>query len=136
MPDAVKLQSGFVIHLNEGLGINARAATAEFWADRDRCELATGRLLSVFTYSATWDYQERHPDGDELVVVLAGATELLLDVSDGGGEQSVPLVDGDAAVIPTGAWHRAAVRHRCTLLFITPEPARTEHRTLTVVRSH
>ena len=89
---------------------------------------ATGRLLSIFSYDSTWDYQERHPDGEELALVLDGEVDFLLDVGD--GEQPVHLDRGEACVVPTGAWHRAAVAAPCTILFITPVPARTEHRPL------
>ncbi len=115
-----------VVHLPDGLGIHARVADAAFWATADGSELATGRLVSVFSYDVTWDYQELHPTGDELVYVLEGDVELLLDR--GEGERARQLARGRAAVIPAGCWHRVAVHARATLLFVTPVPATTEHR--------
>ena len=114
------------MHLAEGLGMRAVALDDAFWADRDRGELASGRLLSQFSYAETWDFQERHPTGDELAYVLSGDVDLLLD--DGQGERAERLVAGRAGVIPAGSWHRIAIREPATLLFITPVPARTEHR--------
>lgn len=115
-----------VVHLTDRLGIAMRPLDAETWTDRDRPELATGRLLSVFSYEATWDFQERHPIGDELAYVIAGAVDLLVDTGD--GERAVHLPAGSAGVVPAGGWHRLAVHEPSTVLFITPTPARTEHR--------
>jgi quercetin dioxygenase-like cupin family protein len=115
-----------VVHLDEGLGMRMCARTDRFWTARSRAEMATGRLLSVFAYDQTWDYQERHPGGDELVYVASGVIDLLADGGD--GERAVRLARGEAWLIPAGYWHRVAVRDRATLLFITPEPAATEHR--------
>ena len=115
-----------VVHLADDLAMRTCAVADGFWVDRARAELATGRLLSVFTYVATWDYQERHPTGDELVFVLEGDVELLLDCGD--GERAQRLARGGAGIVPAGSWHRLAVDARATLLFVTPVPALTEHR--------
>jgi mannose-6-phosphate isomerase-like protein (cupin superfamily) len=125
MTDARKLIDD-VVHLDEGLGMRVCARSDAFWAARARVELATGRLLSVFAYDQTWDYQERHPGGDELVYVTSGVVDVLIDLGD--GERAVRLARGEACIVPTGGWHRVAVREPATLLFITPEPAATEHR--------
>jgi len=117
-----------VVHLDDRLGMEVCAVTDDFWAAGSGAALATGRLLSVFTYGETWDYQERHPGGDELVYAIGGVVDLLADA--GAGEQAVRLGGGEAYVIPAGSWHRVAVHERATLLFVTPEPAATEHRPL------
>jgi hypothetical protein len=115
-----------VVHLTDALGITVSPLNDELWAARDRTELATGRLVSVFAYDATWDYQERHPTGDELVYLIAGEVDLLVD--SGAGEHALRLSADCAGVVPAGGWHRLAVHEPCTVLFITPTPARTEHR--------
>jgi mannose-6-phosphate isomerase-like protein (cupin superfamily) len=117
-----------VVHLPEGIGLGLALNDDAFWRRRDRDELAAGRVLTVFSYDSTWDYQERHPDGDELAFVLDGACDVLVDV--GSGERPVQLSAGQACVIPSGAWHRAAIHQPATLLFITPVPTRTQHRQL------
>jgi mannose-6-phosphate isomerase-like protein (cupin superfamily) len=96
------------------------------WDPTDRLELNSGQVLSVFTYSKTWDYQECHPDGEEVALVLTGDVDLLLD--DGDGEVAIRVESGSGSVVPTGTWHRIAPRESSTVLFITPAPARTEHR--------
>jgi mannose-6-phosphate isomerase-like protein (cupin superfamily) len=120
------LMTDHVVHLTDELGICVSPLTDELWTSRDRPELATGRLLSIFSYDSTWDYQERHLTGDELVYVLSGAVDLLVDT--GGGERAIHLPAGFVGVVPAGGWHRLAVHEACSVLFITPTPAQTEHR--------
>lgn len=116
------------VHL-DGIGpIRASEATDQFWADRSHPALREGQILSVFRYTQTWDYHERHPEGDELAVVLEGHIDVLLDV--GRGEVAEPLLPGSGCVIPAGVWHRVRVHEPSIVLFITPAAARTEHRSL------
>jgi hypothetical protein len=115
-----------VVHLADDLGIRACPADDAFRAGADRPELAAGRLVSVFGYDRTWDYQELHPTGDELVYVLDGEVDLLLDR--GEGERAQRLIRGRVGIVPAGSWHRVAVRAPAVLLFVTPVPALTEHR--------
>jgi len=82
-------------------------------------------VLSTFSSSQTWDYQECHDSGDELAVVIDGSVQLLLD--DGDGERAVPMASAEAGLTPAGVWHRVAAIEPCTLMFITPAPARTRH---------
>ena len=114
-----------VFHLDDSGAIGVGAKADVLGADRGRPELMSGRLVTVFAYAADWDFRERHPDGDELVVVLQGEIDLVLD--QGAGEHAVRVGQGRASVIPAGAWHRIAVHEPATLLFVTPVPARTEH---------
>ncbi len=124
----VALGPDAAIHLGARLDIAPLAVTPEFWAHRasDRAHFAEGRILSVFDYTTTWSYWERHPDGDELVYLLSGDVELLLEAD--GGRGAVRLRAGEAAIVPAGAWHRARVHAPSRLLFVTPTPRRTEQR--------
>jgi mannose-6-phosphate isomerase-like protein (cupin superfamily) len=128
-PTAAGLELGrdTLIHLATDLGTKALAIDPSFWSHTaDQAELGDGRILSVFDYTETWSWWERHPVGDEILLLLSGDVELMLDDAD--GEWSVPLAPGQVAIVPSGAWHRAVVRAPSRLLFITPTPARTEHR--------
>jgi mannose-6-phosphate isomerase-like protein (cupin superfamily) len=116
-----------VLHLDEGTMRRQRNEPG-FWVDRERAELATGHVITVFSYDEAWDYQEMHPTGDELAVVLEGRTELLLD--DDRGEVAIQMSTGKACIVPTGVWHRLAADTPSTVLFVTPAPLRTEHRLL------
>ena len=60
-----------------------------------------------------------HPDGDELIVVLAGALDVMID--DGSSETAIALDAGHAAVVPRGMLAPARhARTRATLVHQHP----------------
>jgi mannose-6-phosphate isomerase-like protein (cupin superfamily) len=123
----ITLDRSRIILLPTDLGLRSLGVDPSFWdIEGDRPELADGRVLSVFDYEGDWTWWERHPLGDELVYVLTGEMEFLLDAGD--RQWSVLLSPGSAAIVPTGTWHSARVPKPSTVLFVTPTPAKTEHR--------
>lgn len=62
---------------------------------------------------------EMHPDGDEILHVLAGR---LLLVYDSAQDQPLQLCAGDTCVIRQGEWHRLQVLEPAKLIHITPGP--------------
>lgn len=87
---------------------------------------AEGRLVSLYTFTESWDSWEMHPAGDEVVVCLDGSITLHQEMKD-GGKATVTLGKGDYAINPPGAWHTADVSAAVTALFITSGLG-TEHR--------
>ena len=83
-------------------------------------------MLSVFDYDKTWAWWERHPVGDELLYLLEGEISFHLD--DGVSTEVVHVCAGESTIVPANVWHRAEVPTPSRLLFVTPTPARTEHR--------
>ena len=77
-----------------------------------------GRLVSVIDQHATWDGWERHPRGDELVVLLSGRVDVVQDTAE--GTRIVELEPGLAMINPAGVWHTARVHEPGRALFITP----------------
>jgi mannose-6-phosphate isomerase-like protein (cupin superfamily) len=71
------------------------------------------------------DEWEVHPGGDELLYLLAGAIDVVLDEPD--GELTVRLEGGRACLVPRGVWHRLILRQPSDLLFVTPTRG-TRHR--------
>lgn len=57
-----------------------------------------------------------HPEADELLVVVSGAIDVLLE--EDGAERVVPLTAGRAAIVPRGVWHRLVVCEPGRLLFV------------------
>ncbi|WP_374584569.1 cupin domain-containing protein [Pseudoduganella sp.] len=88
--------------------------------------LGPGRLVSTYDFSADWTGWERHPAGEEVVVLLAGALDFVLE-SDGGQRTISLRQPGQFLLVPRGAWHTANVPRSATALFITPGEG-TEHR--------
>jgi quercetin dioxygenase-like cupin family protein len=69
---------------------------------------------------------ERHPDGDEFILILSGRVTVTVDSSP---KDSLELGPGDACVIPKGEWHRVHLVEPTRLLHITPGP-NGDHRLL------
>jgi mannose-6-phosphate isomerase-like protein (cupin superfamily) len=76
-----------------------------------------GRLVAIHTFSEPWDTWEVHPEGEELVVCLAG--ELVLHQEIDGSVRTVTLRPYEAVVNPRGVWHTADVSGEATALFVT-----------------
>jgi quercetin dioxygenase-like cupin family protein len=113
----------FPVHL--GLGATAERL-GEFdgtpqWYERygsaHAADGAEGRLVSLHTFTESWDSWEMHPVGAELVVCVEGRITLHQEVD--GKKHSVELAAGEAIVNPPGVWHTADVDARATALFVT-----------------
>lgn len=106
--------------------VTTMAVTDEFWATVDeRTELTGGRLVMLAHYEADWPSWEIHPAGDEIVYLLSGAVDLVLDEPD--GERIVALRGRSACVVPAGTWHTARVHEPGPAVHITAGDG-TEHR--------
>ena len=119
------------IHL--GLGATAEvepAFTGMEWyagyAQRHSSDGAEGRLVSVYTFNASWDMWEMHPHGSEVVLCIAGDMTLHQECAD-GSRHTVNLAPGEYAINEPGTWHTADVEGTATALFITAGMG-TEHR--------
>jgi uncharacterized cupin superfamily protein len=131
MSDPVFDLSRTFVHL--GLGTRAVpvpdfAWTPEFLAQYEASfadDGDEGRLVCVVAQDATWDTWERHPAGEELVVLLTGRVDLIQDLD--GRHQVVELHPGQAVVNPRNIWHTATVHEPGDALFVTPGRG-TEHR--------
>jgi mannose-6-phosphate isomerase-like protein (cupin superfamily) len=84
-----------------------------------------GRLVMIGPSAESWDFWERHPAGDEVVVVLSGQMTLIQDLD--GTDRRIDLGPGMAAINPRGVWHTSDVHQPGETLFVTPG-RRTEHR--------
>ena len=117
MPD---LNSTFVV-LHPDQSVECVAVTPTVYEELDRrFDGFKGRSL-VATYAFTGDWQgwEVHPNGDEVVALLMGAADMVLD--DGGRERVVPLrKPGEFMIVPRGTWHTARISQPTTMIFVTP----------------
>jgi len=108
------------VHLKDGADAVPVAVGDDFWATIDkRTELYSGRLVTLFHIQSTdeWVHWEMHPAGDEIVCLLSGAIDLILQ--EGECERSLELRSRAAGIIPRGVWHRAIVHTPSDVLFIT-----------------
>jgi mannose-6-phosphate isomerase-like protein (cupin superfamily) len=81
-----------------------------------------GIFATHFSGSSGW---ERHPNGDEVVQILAGATRFDMIVDD--VLQSLELSAGMLVVVPRGCWHRFESETGVKVLTITPKPTQHTH---------
>jgi mannose-6-phosphate isomerase-like protein (cupin superfamily) len=85
-----------------------------------------GNIYSAkFSGRAAW---ERHPNGDELVQIVDGATSV--DIIVDGKMETHQLTAGMTVVMPQGAWHRFRAPDGVSIITATPRP--TEHLTVDV----
>jgi len=87
---------------------------------------AEGRLVTMHTFTESWDVWEMHPVGSEVVLCTSGRMTLHQEAADGTAA-TVELEAGEYAVNPPGTWHTADVTGEATALFITAGMG-TEHR--------
>ena len=69
---------------------------------------------------------EVHPDGDELLYLVEGQVEVVLDDGDQdhvGTETRHRFAAGQGFVVPQGVWHRLEFAEPVHLVFVTPGPA-------------
>jgi mannose-6-phosphate isomerase-like protein (cupin superfamily) len=79
-----------------------------------------GVFVSHFAGTGEW---ERHPHGDELVMVMEGEADLFL-IQD-GKERRESLKAGELIVVPENTWHRFETSG-VKIMTVTPRP--TDHR--------
>lgn len=124
MPD---LSNTFVV-LGPGQTADPVEVTPTIYQDLvARFEGFKGRtLVARYEFGSDWPSWEVHPQGDEVVVLMSGAAEMIFD--ERGGKRSVRLSrPGEFVIVPRGTWHTAKISTPTAMLFITPGEG-TEHK--------
>jgi mannose-6-phosphate isomerase-like protein (cupin superfamily) len=76
-------------------------------------------LVSAHEFTEDWPTWEKHPAGDELVVLLSGQAVFLLRRE--SGDESVELKEaGSFVIVPKDTWHTALIDRPTSMLFVTP----------------
>lgn len=76
-------------------------------------------LISAHQFSEDWPTWEKHPAGDELVVLLSGRAEILMRRK--SGDESITLESpGACVIVPRDTWHTARIARPTSMLFVTP----------------
>lgn len=82
--------------------------------------------MSYHQFDKDWDSWEKHPYGDEIVILLSGHMTFVLEMEQ--GDRTVELrVAGDYVVVPRDTWHTARTHDSSCMMFVTPGEG-TEHR--------
>jgi len=125
-------QSGFdlvdtYVHLADDGAAEVIDVDDEFWTQIEhRTALHQGRLLGAFHMTESPDHWEMHPHGDEILVLLSGSVDVILNTR---REQVVALRKQGSCIVPSGVWHRQLVHEPSEMIFITPG-RETQHRPL------
>ncbi|PTY38332.1 hypothetical protein BGP77_15795 [Saccharospirillum sp. MSK14-1] len=115
------------------MGVDARAETLaldeHFWPRLMSGELGDFHHEFLITQARSigrWSQAEMHPCGEEIVCLLDGAVDFVLQHSN--GDETITLREpGAFVVVPRGVWHYAESSEACRLLFITAGE-NTQHR--------
>jgi mannose-6-phosphate isomerase-like protein (cupin superfamily) len=115
------------LHFTRTHDIERYDAGPEFWDElRARRLRLDGRLVGcVHLEQGPLDHWERHPDGDEFLLLLSGAVTIVLE--EATGRHAVPLKAGEACVVPKGVWHTFQIAEAGDLVFATAGEG-TDHR--------
>lgn len=85
-----------------------------------------GFLVTWFSFQASWDMWEMHPNGSEVVLCVSGSMTLHQETST-GDTRVVRLTEGEYVINEPGVWHTADADVPVTGLFITAGEG-TDHR--------
>jgi mannose-6-phosphate isomerase-like protein (cupin superfamily) len=77
-------------------------------------------FITYYDGNTEW---ERHPVGDEIVLVIEGQTTLIL--LEDGRETANELHEGEFFVVPQNIWHRFETPSKMKVWSVTPQP--TDH---------
>lgn len=114
------------VHLSDGAEVTPFPGGDTYWQTLEApVDVDQGRLLCVCPQRASWLVWERHPVGEEVIVLLNGRVDLVLELPE--GEKVVSLLPHETVIVPRNVWHRAVVHEPGDALFIT-RGAATEHK--------
>ncbi len=126
MSDVIDFSSDNFVHLGLGATVETlptHTGGMEWYVQYGRDHAADGfegRLVSMHTFTESWDTWEMHPNGSELVLCTAGSVSLTQEGVD-GTVSSVTISTGQAVVNAPGVWHTADLvdGQPTTCVFIT-----------------
>lgn len=87
--------------------------------DSDYQSFKNCELIACHEFSHHWPTWEKHPHGDEVVMLLAGEITFLLHTDDGIVQQTLSK-EGSYLIVPRDTWHTAKIDSFAKVLFVTP----------------
>jgi mannose-6-phosphate isomerase-like protein (cupin superfamily) len=119
MAPALDLHTTFV-RLQAGGGAAPATWTPDFWRTTvfGKGDRVVGAKHAERPDDFHVDESEMHPLGDELLLLLSGAVDVVLE--EPAGPRVIELRGGRACIVPRGVWHRLILREPGDLVFVTP----------------
>ncbi len=62
---------------------------------------------------------EMHPDGDEVLFLIAGRARVTLETAP---IQEITMEPGDGLIVPKGVWHQVEIIEPSQIVYVTPGP--------------
>jgi len=91
----------------------------KFWSlsGEDLDKIGENWLITEFHFEEDWKSWEMHPNGEEIVYLLSGEMDLILEKD--GNRRTIELRGKGSVVIPRNTWHTAKVLAPSNMLVIT-----------------
>ena len=107
------------VSLAENGEIHSFTGGDEFWslAGAELDKIGENWLITEFHFEEDWKSWEMHPNGEEIVYLLSGEMELILEKA--GNIETIELRGKGTVVVPRGTWHTAKVFAPSNVLIIT-----------------
>lgn len=115
-----KMQETFAV-LKPDMSVQPVAVTPSLYSELNEqfFGFKSHALISLYEFSESWNSWERHPAGDEIVMLMSGRVTLVLRID--SAEEQVELTEaGSYVVVPRNIWHTVRVTASASMLFITP----------------
>ncbi len=123
----LQLESTY-IRLRPNARVETLAVDNGFWPKLMRGELGDFHheyLVTMHSYEGNWNQWEMHPHGDEIVCLISGSVNFILERP---SNKIVSLSNpGSYVVVPIGTWHTADVLQPSSIIFMTAGEG-TQHR--------
>ena len=108
------------VHLRDGGDAEPVKVTHSFWTSSAVARGKYDRIVGAFAFASDADLhasmQEIHPNSDEVLFLVSGAIDVVVD--DPHGERRISVEAGEFAIVPRGVWHRLVMRAPGKLVFI------------------
>ncbi len=105
------------VSLSPNGDIEAFAGGDEFWMSDKLDKIGENWLITEFYFTEDWKSWEMHPNGEEIVYMLSGEIDLVLEKD--SEIQTIELRGKGSVVIPRSTWHTAKVFAPSNVLVIT-----------------
>lgn len=91
----------------------------KFWSlsGEDLDKIGENWLITEFHFEEDWQSWEMHPNGEEIVYLLSGEMDLILETDE--NRRTIELRGKGSVIIPRNTWHTAKVFAPSNMLVIT-----------------
>ena len=106
--------------LSPSMAFSTKPLSADFYNELDQefDGFTNHILVSQHAFNEDWEVWEKHPLGDEIVLLLSGEADLIT-LHEGEETLQHLSMQGETILIKRGTWHTARTTQSTSMLFIT-----------------